>query len=352
VGDRLELPEGQEVSATPRNRPGPSISLCMIVRNEERHIARCLASVQGIVDQLIVVDTGSTDRTPEIAADYGAALHRFPWANDFSQARNHALERADGEWVLFLDADEELEPDSRGRLRQVVATTEAEGLSIMVRSFSPPGELVRYQDDYLTRLFRNRPLHRYEQPIHEQIRPSIERQGGRITDSGLTILHYGYAEPTAQGGDARAERNLKLLEQALSRCPSDPYLLYQLGVTQKALGKSTEAYESLSRVLAMDHSCLEPGAMDGLHMKLAQLALAAEDYPVATRHAQSSLSHNPENGVSLYLLALAHMFQGQIRNAYPLFKRLRESPSANLVEVEELDAVLEFCRSQLDATRG
>ncbi len=88
----------------------PTLSLCMIVKNEEKHLARCLSSVKDVADEIVIVDTGSTDKTIEIAESFSAKIFHFDWVNDFSAARNFALSKCTGDWILYLDADEELNP--------------------------------------------------------------------------------------------------------------------------------------------------------------------------------------------------------------------------------------------------
>jgi hypothetical protein len=316
----------------------------MIVKNEERWLTRCLQSASGVVDEIVIVDTGSTDRTVEIASEFHAAILHHDWQDDFSLARNVSLERATGDWILVLDADEELEVDSQRRTREVICGTPADGLLLRNRSLMPAGELQRHEDLMLTRLFRNRRQYRYEQPIHEQIRPSIERCGGVVSATDLTILHHGYAQRKAQGTDLRAERNLRLLNKALSESPGDPYLHYQIGITLKALGDDKQAYESLCHVLKLDVESLGNETVDRLYMRLAQLALASDRFAEATRHASASLARNPNNVVSLHVLALAHMFQGNVRDAYPVFLRVRQSPNLSAESVGQLDAVISYCQ--------
>lgn len=327
----------------------PSLSLCMIVKNEAAFLAQCLDSVQGVVDEMIVVDTGSTDATPEIAQAYGAKIIAHHWQDDFSAARNVGLAQAGGDWIFQLDADETLSPESRQQVRPLLAQTVADGLRVRIRNIQPPGELRRFDDFYLPRLFRNRPDFRFEQPIHEQIRPSIERAGGVIARSNLTLVHYGYAQRTAQGGQLRARRNLALLKKALVAAPDDAYLLYQAGATCKSMGNATAAVDYLQRALA-GAAGLEPALQDKLLMKLAQLALAADDFEATLQYGQQSLALNPDNVVSKYVVALAFMFQGDVRQAYPWFQQIRQSADAGLSDIQELESVLAYCRQVLGET--
>ncbi|MHB1159388.1 MAG: glycosyltransferase [Chloroflexota bacterium] len=278
------------------------VSLCMIVRNEEQCLARCLESARGVVHEIVVVDTGSGDSTPAIAASFGAVVLHHRWRDDFAEARNVALEHATGDWILVLDADEELEERSRTRIGELIRETDADGFQLRQRNLQPAGDLRRYEDLYITRLFRHVPEYRYEQPIHEQIRPSIERRGGKVVETGeITILHYGYVQRMAQGGETRALRNLRVLEAALARSPRDPYLHYQIGATHKALGNRDAAFTTLTRTLELDYESLGDPLLDKLYMKLAQLALGAESYPLAVDYSRASLERNPDNWTSLPL---------------------------------------------------
>ncbi len=325
----------------------PRLSLCMIVKNEAQWLARCLESVKGVADEMVIVDTGSEDATPAIAHSHGAIVLQHRWEDDFSAARNVALEKASGDWILHLDADEELETKSRAQLRGLIAATDAEGVQLRVRNLQPEGELQRYDDIFITRLFRNRPAYRYEQSIHEQIRPSIVRQGGRVDEADLTILHYGYAQRTAQGQGSRASRNLQLLRAALAASPDDPYLQYQLGVTYKAMGQGDLAYSALRKLLELDYQTLSSHTIGQLFMKLSQLALKADNLREAIDYAGRSLAIDPGNLISLYVMALAHMFQGHLPKAYDCFSQIRKANDGSVTNLQELDAVLAYCREQL-----
>ena len=137
------------------HRIPPTLSLCMIVKNEALYLARCLDSVQDMVDEIIIVDTGSTDNTVEIAQRYQATIVSHHWQHNFSLARNTSLAHATGDWILVLDADETLERMTSERLWQLISQTSADGIQCIVRSFMPPQSLLAYEDGVVTRLFRN-----------------------------------------------------------------------------------------------------------------------------------------------------------------------------------------------------
>lgn len=228
------------------------LSVCMIVKNEEDNLPRCLRSVTAVADEVVVVDTGSSDRTVEVAESFGASLHRFPWNGDFSAARNFSLAKASGQWVFILDADEELEPADRGVLRQLLATAEADGLYVNcinhIEGDAGP-ELVQYPQ---VRLFRNRPEYRFEGVIHEQIIPAMLRQGARFELSPVRINHYGYLKKSFLD-KGKIRRNIEIVEAALRHKPRDSFMLFNLGMEYMRLGEYAQAVYYYSK----SFSCLK-----------------------------------------------------------------------------------------------
>ncbi len=305
-----------------------TLSIAMIVRDEASTLPRCLASLAGLGAELVVVDTGSTDDTPHLAAQAGAHVAHVPWTGDFAEARNAALERASGDWILVLDADESLPPETRAALPGVLADATRAGvaaLSIVMRNHAPPGELAAWQDARLVRLFRRDPRHRYRGAIHEQVAPSIVEAGGRVGSSALRVDHWGYVQRTAQGSVDRAARNLSALERALAAMPDDAYLHYQLGATQQAAGAHADAYASLTRALALGG--LSPEVTANAWMKVAQLALAARDDAIAADAAERCLALRADDVVALQVLGLAAFGLGQLAVARDALTRLLVAPA-------------------------
>ncbi|MGB9591810.1 MAG: glycosyltransferase family 2 protein, partial [Candidatus Kryptoniota bacterium] len=163
------------------------ISVCMIARDEEEYISKSIASVRKYVDEIILLDTGSKDRTTEIARSSGAKVFNANWEGNFAAARNESIRHAKGKWIFVLDADEELDAVSGAQLRELLTNSNADAFEVTIRSKLPENDVVKYEEIVLTRLFRNRLNYRYELPIHEQIRPSIERSGGIIRKSQILI---------------------------------------------------------------------------------------------------------------------------------------------------------------------
>lgn len=172
----------------------PKLSLCMIVKNEEDVLSRCLKSVKSIVSEIIIVDTGSTDRTPDIAKEFGATTLQYEWADDFCAARNFSLDQATGDWVLVLDADEVLIYDSSKQITRLLTDNQVEGYYIRVVNLLGEPPDLETSDDMVVRLFRNRREYRFEGPIHEQVKASICQAVGdhALKRMPLTIYHDGY----------------------------------------------------------------------------------------------------------------------------------------------------------------
>jgi len=202
------------------------LSVCMIVRNEEANIQSCLDSVRAVARQVIVVDTGSTDRTREIATAAGAEVFDFTWCDDFSLARNCSLEQATEPYILVLDADERLDADSLPALRDYLEQRPDAAGRVRLHNLDDAGGVQTIGE--ITRLFPNRPDWRYTGRIHEQL-----TAGGippRTVSTEIVILHLGYTE-AALTANQKAERNLHLLLLELEQHPDNPYLHYQIGKT-------------------------------------------------------------------------------------------------------------------------
>ena len=202
----------------------------MIVKDEEQTLPRCLRSVQGAVEQMVVVDTGSCDRTPQIARSHGAEVYTFDWCDDFAAARNEALQYVTGDWVLVLDADEVLVPEIIPQLQQAIQQPDFLVINLLRQ------EVGAKQSPYtlMSRLFRHHPQLRFHRPYHELIDDSVVAlqaqephwQVGRI--DSVAIRHEGYtAERIAH--QQKVQRAQRIMEKALATEPDDAYLCSKLG---------------------------------------------------------------------------------------------------------------------------
>lgn len=254
----LKLPPGIEKRTHGNAADGgtpirPRLSVYLIVKNEERFIGQCLASIKPIADQIVVLDTGSTDRTVEIARESGAEIHSFTWCDDFSAARNAALQHVTGDWVLALDADEELPASEHPRLLTELTQATRIGSRLPLVNVGKEQEGV----SYVPRLFRNAPGLFYVSRVHEQIFSSLlvrsEEWGLEISLGSAQLRHHGYSAEMVRDRDKTA-RNLRLLEQAVVEYPDDANLLMNLGLEwvrsgdfDQGLARYEEAFEVLSR---------------------------------------------------------------------------------------------------------
>jgi len=241
---------------------GARISLTMILKNEERALPACLEAARPWVDEIIVVDTGSTDRTREIAASFGARVHEWAWRDDFAAARNESLRHATGDWILALDADEVLTPGSGPALRRACDEPgNVVGYDIkIVCPREGDGGLVRL--NWFPRLFRNLPGVRWEGVIHEQVVTSLVGHGS-IVKSDVAVLHSGYTL-SAEAMQAKARRNTALLERQLQAEPDYAPGWFQLAETYVMSGRlddAVDAYRRSLRLLQVSRLTLSPGVV-------------------------------------------------------------------------------------------
>ncbi|MCI8402899.1 MAG: glycosyltransferase [Lachnospiraceae bacterium] len=220
------------------------ISQCMIVKNEEQKIERALSWGRDVIWERVVVDTGSTDRTVELAEKWGAKVYHFPWIDDFAAARNYALDQAQGDWILTLDADEYPAPGTADKLLPVLAQAEEK------RCDGIFGEIMELDEkEQITicgsriRLYRNTKEIRYRRRIHEQLVRADGREM-RLADAGRDVVffHDGYAEE-AYAQKQRSQRNLRLLERELADHPEDYEVMGYLGDEYQSFGETEQAAE-------------------------------------------------------------------------------------------------------------
>ena len=214
---RAEIAPGQ---ATITN---PSISLCMIVKNEEHNLPRCLDSVVDVVDEIIIVDTGSTDRTVEIAKSYGAKVFNHPWEGSFSKARNYSLKYATSDWILILDADEELNKADAPRLKEIAKSND----DCLVVSFIIKNKYTdSTQEGYaqMVRLYKNFSGIHYEGIVHNAI-----IYNGKCLYSSVTVIHHGY-NLSEDKMEEKFLRTSTLLKKQIETDPHNPVPFMYLGV--------------------------------------------------------------------------------------------------------------------------
>ncbi|MDR3541390.1 MAG: glycosyltransferase [Desulfosporosinus sp.] len=225
-----------------------NLSLCMIVKNEEKLLRQSLSAVRRWVDEIVIVDTGSTDRTKDIARTFTAQVYDFPWCDDFSAARNFALEKASCDWVLVIDADEVVSDFQVKSIRKVIKADQPIVGRIKLINLLSDAMGEKRSNERISRLF-NRRLFCYHGVIHEQI---VRKDGNpfKTVPVEITVEHSGYTQKVIQRTDKIA-RNISLLEQALERSPEDTYVLYQLGKSYYMASDYNEAVAYFKRALVL-----------------------------------------------------------------------------------------------------
>jgi len=298
------------------------LSLSMIVRDEAERLAACLRSVQGFVDEMVVVDTGSSDDTVAIAEGLGATVHRLDWPGDFAPARNQALQWVSGDWVLVLDADEQLRPEAREPLRQLMEQPELLLVNLLRQ------ELGALQSPYsnVSRLFRRHPAIRWSRAYHSLVDDSVaellqREPHWRIADcSTPALLHDGYRPELLSAGN-KAARLRSAMEAELLARPDDPYACAKLGSLEVAEGQAQRGIELLRRGLQHCPAGAHP-----------------ERYELLLHLAMAEAEREPAAAIALYRQALVT----------PLAPRLtlaaRLNLAALLLHQGQLEDAEELCR--------
>jgi len=284
----------------------------MIVKDEEDNLPRCLDSVRGVVDEIIIVDTGSTDRTVEVARRYGARVYPFEWCDDFAKARNEALRHATGEWILVLDADEALDPRDRRGLRRLLRDREASAFLVNIQSPVEDRPSGRAVINPFPRLFRNGLGLQFEGRVHEQLSPSIARVGGLVKPTLLRIHHRGYRGTTADL-TAKRERNRRLLEKQIAEHPDDALSHFHLGEVHALEGRWEEAMACYKKALGLPG--LPPANRAVVYQNLANVYLLKGHPALALEACQRAFEEDRHIAIPHFLAAEALAQMGRYQEA-------------------------------------
>ena len=302
---------------------GVSISACFIVKDEEKFIWQSLESIKPIADQVIVVDTGSSDNTTKIAHEWGAEVHHFKWVEDFSAARNCSLEFAVKDWILVLDADEEANPESFDALRSFVRQKKILGGTIKIRDAGLDSQIAR-----VPRLFRNAPAAHFKGRIHEQVFPSLEKfafeQSMKIGACDFEVIHHGY-DSSVKVEKNKVQRNLALLEAEIKMKPDDPVLMTHYSIDLFNDGQQEEAIRQGRDALKLVHSSSVNRISSDVYERLTithcnQLLVMKKFAQVLDALSVIEAAGNKANPSVLFLAAIAHMSVGSVPEAIPLLQ--------------------------------
>jgi glycosyltransferase involved in cell wall biosynthesis len=288
----------------------------MIVRDAERSLAAALQSARPFVDEMIVVDTGSTDRSRELAVQSGAQVFDFPWCDDFSAARNESLEKASADWVFWMDADDVLPAESGRELRRLVAAHPNRDVAFWgtVEERAAPREGgSRIMGHGHVKLFPRHPEVRFRYRVHEQISPAIKRLKWRLLPTSL-IVEHSHADRSAEAEAARCRRNLRLLLLDLADFPEDPFLLLNIGATYLFMEGSLDlSIAFLRRSIDLFESGV-PTQLNA-YLYLGQAYGAGGNRAAECRTYEAALTRFPNDAVVLLRLAAAHEKSGNLTRA-------------------------------------
>lgn len=284
----------------------PAITLSMIVKNEEKYLRDCLESVKDVVDEIVIVNTGSTDSTLDIAREYNAKIFDFEWINDFSAARNFALSKSTGNWILYLDADERLTKTSQAELKKIIFGDQKLGFYCTINnidSYTGRTNVMR-----ITRLFMNQPGIKFSGKVHEQIIPSLIENRYKLINSSIVIDHIGYNIPT-DGKKKKAERNLAILLNEFEQ-NKHPYDAYQLGNTYTIIEEYEQALYYF-KISAEDKKLNKTLRADS-YTSMAFIYHSSGRTIEAEKNIEQSRSINPNNPYSVYLSSKIKLQKGSL----------------------------------------
>ena len=275
-----------------------TISLCMIVRDEENSLTVCLNSVKDIVDQMVIIDTGSKDKTMQIAKIFGADVYQYQWCDSFAEARNESIKYAKGDWILWMDADETLDPRSIPELKKITHDNNKDYFySVRISSRNNYQNKVTYSDAH--RLFPSGLGIQFENRIHEQIYHSAISRGAREKITGIHIFHEGYNIPEKEY-KKKLLRNLPLLEKMVEEDRQNSYAHFTLAQNYSGLKQYKNAIKHFKIAIQSD-TLGNSLTIDALNV-MSQTYSYLEEWGKAKKYSKQSIKLNPLQSGAYYML--------------------------------------------------
>jgi tetratricopeptide (TPR) repeat protein len=324
------------------------VSLCMIIKDEEKYLSRCLASIKPIVDEMIVVDTGSTDRSKDIATCLGAQVYDYEWENDFAAARNFSISKASGEWILIMDGDEVISPLDYDAFKKIVAKKPKAPVaySITTRNYSKVPNIVgwvpndgQYPDEEATfgwlpsekvRLFYGKDQIRFEGAVHEMVDPLLKRNGIEIKKCRIPVHHYGRLDQEKLG--RKGETYFDIGQKKLSEMGEDVRALWELAIQATVLEKNQQALELWQRLLALNPN---PKLAANAYVNMGNIFNRLGIFEDALAAGKKAVEHDPDLKEAQYNQALAELQCGNapktISILEDLLNRFPEYPPAQFI---------------------
>lgn len=281
------------------------LSLCLIVKNEEKYIEECVKSFGNTVSELIVVDTGSTDKTIEIAKKLGAKVFDFKWMDDFSAARNFATDHATGDWIMVVDADERLAPGNQEKLLEALNDKSVLGYNIPIYTYSNdkhaafwhPSEKAKPFEGFLItkaiRLFQNYKDVRYRFAIHESVIDSIKEAKGQIKEAPF-FFHHHTCERGNESLKGKKDYYIRLSKNDALKYPNSSKPFYEMGVMHYEYGELEEAKAAFIQAAKNDSNHFNP------YYYLGEIALRQNHLDEAKSFFEKDLGLHPNNPDSFF----------------------------------------------------
>lgn len=305
-----------------------NIAAIILCKDSSETILNAIISAKSICKQVIVVDTGSTDNTPQIATKNGCELHFFQWCNDFSKARNYALKFVRTDWVLVLDSDEAINIESYlDFIKSTKIADKVGGIRVKIKNLLADDK-TSTEHSY-TRIFRANKKIKFKGKIHEQIADSIFECNLEIIDSDILIYHWGYSI----NKEERANRNRELLEEEIKENENDPWLKYHLAETEFSAGNSEKSKSIFEEIY--NSQFLTQEQKETSKIRLGQIALKEENFEKINYYLDFKSSDTNKEGFRQFIIAISELIQGNFERTKDIIDKFIVRNS-NLVPKEQL----------------
>jgi glycosyltransferase involved in cell wall biosynthesis len=309
----------------------PNISINLIVKNEETRIADAINSIKPLASEIIVLDTGSTDSTPNICTRLGCEVYYQSWNDNFSEMRNKALDYSVSDWILVIDADEIAKFSLLDLPLEQMNDPSIGGINLQIINHIDENDDTIISKHRYTRLFRNDKSIRFTGRIHEQIRESIE-QKSNIYESDLIIEHFGYRKIDKE----KLERNTRLLEQDI-KSDEDDWKYYHLAETLFSGGDKEKAQGIFEKIVESPE--LTDLQRDRVKTRLGQLYLGSDRYDESESVLSFTSQDKDTEGLRKYVLAAVKLSTGFVEDALNLYQS-DEVELSDLVDKNQLKVAL------------
>jgi glycosyltransferase involved in cell wall biosynthesis len=289
------------------------IGVLILSNDSEKYIKKTINSVKNLVDQIVVVDSGSEDSTPNICSRLGAEVYFRKWTNDFSEQRNFALKHFRTDWILMLDSDEELAEFNFNKFNEIINNPKAGGVNFKIINLLENGK-IRTTHRY-TRLFKRLNNIFFSGSIHEQVRESIISSGYEIIETEFSIIHYGYLEKN----ESKMQRNIELLEKEYKLNKDDDWVKYHLANSYFTADKNDEAEKIYYEIL--DSDSLSDLQKDTCKTRMAQIALKSNLYDKVLDLTNFESNDVNLNGLRIFIAGTALLAQGNYEKSFEKFNQ-------------------------------